>query len=94
MTPDQIKTIAQLLAGDAPGWQARFGTMTGLSRTHVSQLLSGVRPLTQKTAVKIIDAAKDHAAALRDRADELDGILSHFFDADGRINLLTSGDDE
>jgi hypothetical protein len=72
----KIEEIAHLLAGDAPGWQTRFGTMTGLSRGHVSNLLSGTRPVTQVVAVKIIEAAQREARDLRARAEQLDGVLA------------------
>jgi limonene-1,2-epoxide hydrolase len=97
ITPADIERLAHLLAGDAPGWQARFSTMTGVSKGHVSNLLNGTRPITQIIAVKIIRAAQQQSAAFRERADEIDAALQQLptmseFAAMPRGD--TQGDDE
>lgn len=98
ITPATIERIAKLLAGDAPGWQTRFGAMTGMSRGHVSNLLSGERSVTQAVAVRVIEAARREAAALRGRATEIDAMLQELptlgeFGAMPRDDKR-SGDDE
>jgi hypothetical protein len=72
ITPVQIEKIAKLLAGDSPGWQARFVKMTGISRSQVSYLVNGERSLTAAVAHQIVDAARKEATALRGRADDVE----------------------
>jgi hypothetical protein len=91
--PTDIERMAHLLAGDEPGWQTRFGTMTGLSRSYVSKILSGDRPITQVAAVKIIAAAKLQAAAFRDRADDIDAAL-HQMPTMAEFAAMPRGDKE
>lgn len=97
--PVDIERMAHLLAGEEPGWQTRFATMTGLSRSYVSKILSGDRPITQVAAVKIIAAARQQSAVLRERADEIDAMLQAMpsmaeFAAMPRGDISESGDDE
>lgn len=73
--PADIERIAHLLAGTEPGWQKRFSTITGISKSYVSNLLLGQRPVTQLAAVKIVKAAKQQSADFRDRADDIDAAL-------------------
>jgi hypothetical protein len=75
ITPEKIERLAHLLVGPGPGWQSRFGRLTGMSTGHVSNLLSGSRSITQIAVVRIIAAARREATALRVRADEVDAEL-------------------
>jgi hypothetical protein len=75
ITPAQIERIAKLLAGDHPGWQARFVKLTGISRSQVSYLINGDRNLTAGVARKIVDAARKEAAAMQTRAAEIDAVI-------------------
>jgi hypothetical protein len=93
ITPADIERIAKLLAGDAPGWQTRFGAMTGMSRGHVSNLLSGERSVTQAVTIRIIAAARKQSLALRDRADEIDAMLQELPTL-GEFATMPRGDKE
>lgn len=92
ITPAQIEELAKLLVGDAPGWQARFVKLTGISRSHVSNLLNGSRSITQIALVKIVTAAQRETTALRTRADEVQAALSKF-PTMGELRQLPRGDD-
>lgn len=75
ITPAQIEHLAHLLVGDAPGWQTRFVKLTGISRSHLSNLLNGSRHVTGAVQQQIIDAARKEAAALHERAAEVEAVI-------------------
>jgi hypothetical protein len=70
ITPAQIEELAHILVGDAPGWQARFAKITGVSKGHISNMVTGIRPITELVAIKIMAGAKNETAMLNHRADE------------------------
>lgn len=71
MRPSNIKTIAQLIAGTGPGWQSDFARALGLSRNHISMLLSGGRPATDDVRLMISKAADAAAKDFEERAKKL-----------------------
>lgn len=75
ITPRDIESIAKLLVGDSPGWQARFVKITGISRSMVSYLISGERAVTGTVQQQIIDAARREAAAMHTRAAEVEAVI-------------------
>jgi len=92
MTPDNIKTVAHLLAGHEAGWQSRFASLMAISRGYAHNLLTGARPVTQALAVRMIQAAEAQAISLRARADELDGVMALVMPAPGESIAPVSDD--
>lgn len=71
MAPAKIKDIAHLVAGAESGWQTRFAAATGVTRTHIANLIGGLRPATDDMRRAIADAADAAADDFEQRAAEL-----------------------
>lgn len=71
MTPKKIEEIAKLMVGEHVGWQARFADAAGISRSHLSNILKGSRPVTTDFIIRIYVACGEQAAILGARAGHL-----------------------
>lgn len=71
MAPVRIAEIGNLVAGTESGWQTRFAAATGVTRTHIANLVTGKRPATDDMRRAIAKAAEDAADDFERRAKEL-----------------------
>lgn len=71
MDAKQIEEIAHLMVGSHVGWQARFADAAGISRSHLSNILKGSRPVTPDLQIRLWVACREQAAILKVRAASL-----------------------
>jgi hypothetical protein len=81
MSPEKIKKIAQLLAGQESGWQSRFAALLGISRGYAHNLLTGERPVTGPLYLKIVISIRKRAEEYRERAAELEAMAAELGEA-------------
>ncbi len=72
MDPKIIEEIARTVVGDHTGWQSRFAAVAGISRSHLSNVLSGARPVSAGLRSTLMVLCIDQGMALRARAKHLE----------------------
>lgn len=73
---EKLGRLAHLVAGTESGWQTRFADAVGMSRSYVSHLLAGKRPMTRDAEAKIVEAARIAAEEMRKRAAQADAAIA------------------